>query len=89
MNPSSPADIARRVTAPDSVYPPDHELRILAEGYNADSLRLEFLVSHSHIGIYGNDERGWVVWDQGNGLIIAGRGNTARAAIDAAMSKLL
>jgi len=41
MNPSSPADIARRVTAPDSVYPPDHELRILAEGYNELTRLLE------------------------------------------------
>lgn len=52
-----------------------------------DTDRLEFLVlSDGHFVVRSNPERSsFVVWDQSNGLCMAGKGTTMREAIDAAM----
>ncbi len=51
-----------------------------------DTRLLDWLLTHSHMSVHGNDERGWVVCNQSNGLTIAGRGKTARAALRAAIA---
>ena len=48
-----------------------------------DSDRLGWYVKNSHMKVMGNEERGYVVWDQSNGLTKAGQGKTFREAIDA------
>lgn len=53
-----------------------------------DTERLDFLLSNSAIGVSGPSPAGVVVvWDQSNGLTIAGRGSNAREAIDNAIAK--
>lgn len=50
-----------------------------------DTTRLDAVIAAGgNWSIQGNAEKGYVVWDQSNGLVAAGRGPTGRAAIDAA-----
>ena len=52
-----------------------------------DSDQLNALINNSHWTIMGSDEKGYLVWDQSDGLTAAGGGKTAREAIDKAMEK--
>ena len=52
-----------------------------------DAERLNALINNSHWTIMGSDEKGYLVWDQSDGLTAAGGGKTAREAIDKAMEK--
>lgn len=53
-----------------------------------DTDRLEFIAStNGKMAIRSNvDKTTWVVWDQSNGLCMAGKGATMREAIDNAMN---
>lgn len=55
---------------------------------NTDTERLEWLcVQNGKMTVRTNTTTGeWVVWDQSNGLCLAGKGSTMREAIDKAMT---
>jgi hypothetical protein len=53
-----------------------------------DTEMLEWFVRHRMFGISGSDEKGWIVYDQSNGLtFISARRDTFREAINEAMDK--
>jgi len=59
-----------------------NEIKALRE----DKARLDWWLANHHMTIAGG-KSGFVVWDQSNGLTVAGKGENARAAIDAARQK--
>jgi hypothetical protein len=58
-----------------------------ADAMERDAERLDWLLAHSHMRVQGRPGGRYVVWDCSNGLVDAGTGDTARSAIDAAMSQ--
>ena len=42
---------------------------------------LRWFVAQPMYQLVGSDEKGWTVWDQSHGLVVAGRGATAIEAI--------
>lgn len=53
-----------------------------------DTERLDWLIAHNHMHISGNNERGWMIMDQSEGLTFVVRNaTTSRYAIDVAMDK--
>lgn len=55
-----------------------------------DTQRLEFITdSDGYYVVRSNSTKTeWVVWDQSDGLTLAGKGATMRAAIDEAINKV-
>lgn len=56
---------------------------------NTDTERLDFLIDNRHMSLSPPSPKGeLVVWDQSKGLEMAGRGASAREAIDNAMERI-
>jgi len=84
-----PANLAKGNTCEPLYTQPSAEIAALREriaGMEKDAERLDWLTSNEHMRLKDSSD-GYVVWDCGNGLEIAGTGATIREAIDAAIAK--
>jgi len=56
------------------------------EASERDTQRLDWLLANSHMQVFAKEGKA-VVWDTSDGLVLAGKGNSGRDAIDAAMKE--
>jgi hypothetical protein len=87
-------EVVRKIQTGETPPPPSPEIAALLDKVIAqkaephpDTKRLDWLADNRGLSIAGPSPKGeFVVWDQRQGLVIAGRGQSTREAIDAAMS---
>lgn len=88
MSRRSPADLRKMSTQQGSTIQGRYVAEALVRAAD-DMERLDWLVRNRAYMVMGDDQRGWMVMDQSNGLSILTRDHkTYRGAIDAARIKL-